>query len=174
MIDIVTLCDIFNQKAIDRIRVLKGIKGKKLNLSFICYDLSHISEYAKGVDTPTFKLMKRAFPGPYTFILDASSKVPKVLQVKKKTVGIRVPDHHIPRDIVRELGKPLVTSSLKSDDEILQYTTDPTEIIEDFEHLVDIVIDGGAGGNVPSTIVDCTGGEPELVRHGKGDPDGLF
>jgi tRNA threonylcarbamoyl adenosine modification protein (Sua5/YciO/YrdC/YwlC family) len=162
-------CDLHNPKAIEKLCQIQGIKPNKLNLSFICYDLSDLSLYARSVSTPMFKAMKRALPGPFTFILEASSKVPKVLQVKKKTVGIRVPDHHIPREIVKELGKPLVTSSLKSDDEILEYTTDPSEIFDDFGKLVDIVIDGGAGGNVPSTIVDYTSGEAELIREGKGE-----
>ncbi|MEQ8905519.1 L-threonylcarbamoyladenylate synthase [Ekhidna sp.] len=161
-------CDIFNQKAIERIRIIKGIKGKHLNLSFICYDLSHISEYTKHLDTPTFKLMKKALPGPFTFILESSSKVPKILNVKKKTVGIRVPDNNIPREIVRELGNPIITTSIH-DDEIHDHATDPELIYEDFKNLVDVVIDGGFGQVHPSTVVDCTGSEPIIVREGMGD-----
>ena len=161
-------CDIFNQKAIERIRQIKGIKGKNLNLSFICYDLSHISEYTRHLDTPTFKLMKKALPGPYTFILESSSKVPKILNVKKKTVGIRIPDNNIPRDIVNELGNPIITTSIH-DDDIHDHATDPELIFDDFKNLVDVVIDGGFGQVHPSTIIDCTGDGPEVVREGMGD-----
>lgn len=163
-------CDIFNQKAIERIRNLKNIKGKDLNLSFICYDLSHISEYAKHVDTPTFKLMKKALPGPYTFILESSSKVPKILNVKKKTVGIRIPDNNIPREIVRALGNPIITTSIY-DNKIHDHATDPEVIYDDFKSLVDVVIHGGYGNVHPSTVVNCTGGSPEIIRVGKGDPN---
>ena len=161
-------CDIFNHRAIERLRLFKGLKSKQLNLSFICYDLSHISEYTKHLDTPVFKLMKRALPGPYTFILASSSKVPKILNTKKKTVGIRVPDHSIPREIVNSLGNPIITTSIH-DDDIHDYLTDPELIYEEFKNKVDIVIDGGAGGVHPSTIIDCTEGEAEVVREGLGD-----
>lgn len=161
-------CDIFNQKAIERIRLIKGIKGKHLNLSFICYDLSHISEYTKHLDTPTFKLMKKALPGPYTFILESSSKVPKILNVKKKTVGIRVPDNNIPREIVKELGNPIITTSIH-DDDIHDHATDPEIIYDQFVNQVDVVIDGGFGDVHPSTVIDCTGSEPIIVREGIGD-----
>lgn len=162
-------CDIFNSRALERLKLLKGVKGKDLNMSFICYDLSQLSEYAKHVDTPVFKLMKKCLPGPYTFILESSSKVPKILNVKKKTVGIRVPDNNITRDIVRFLGNPILTTSIHDDDDIIEYKTDPSLIYDEFENLVDIVIDGGFGGNQPSTVVDCTGPEPEIVRQGIGD-----
>ena len=161
-------CDIFNQKALDRLKHLKGIKAKNLNLSFICYDLSHISEYAKSVDTPTFKLMKKALPGPYTFILESSSKVPKILNVKKKTVGIRVPDNNIPREIVKILGNPIITTSIH-DDDIHDHATDPEIIFDDFRNKVDLIINGGYGDVTPSTVIDCTGHEPEVVREGLGD-----
>lgn len=161
-------CDIFNQKAIERIMQLKGLKGKTLNLSFICFDLSHISEYTRHLDTPTFKLMKKALPGPYTFILESSSKVPKILNVKKKTVGIRVPDNNIPREIVNMLGNPIITTSIH-DDEIHDYVTDPEIIFDEFKNLVDIVIDGGPGEVHPSTVIDCTGDQPVVVREGLGD-----
>ncbi len=161
-------CDIFNSSALDRLKLLKGIKGKSLNLSFVCHDLSNLSEYAKQVDTPTFKLMKKSFPGPFTFILDASSKVPRILNAKKKTVGIRVPDNNIPREIVRILGNPIITTSIHDEDEIVEYSTDPSLIYEEFENLVDIIIDGGPGGNQPSTVVDCTGLEPVIIRQGMG------
>ncbi len=161
-------CDIFNQKAIEKIRILKGIKGKHLNLSFICFDLSHIAEYTKHLDTPTFKLMKKALPGPYTFILESSSKVPKILNVKKKTIGIRIPSHNVPRDIVNTLGNPIITTSIH-DDDVHDHATDPEAIFDDFKNLVDVVIDGGFGQVHPSTIIDCTGFEPTIRRKGIGD-----
>jgi tRNA threonylcarbamoyl adenosine modification protein (Sua5/YciO/YrdC/YwlC family) len=146
-----------------------GIKPQKLDLSFICNDLSHISEYVRRIDTPVFKLLKKALPGPYTFLLESSSKVPKILDQNKKTVGIRIPDHNIPREIVKHLGNPLITSSIKDDDIIKEYTTDPEEIYEDFKNYVDIVIDGGAGNNIPSTVIDCTGPEPIIIRQAAGE-----
>ena len=167
-------CDIFNSKALERVRQIKGIKGKDLNLSFICEDLSHLSEYTRHVSTPIFKMMKKGLPGPYTFILEASSKVPKILNVRKKTVGIRVPDNDIPREIVRALGNPIITSSIHDEDEVLEYVTDPELILEKFDHQVDMVIDGGYGQIVPSTVIDCTQDEPELVREGLGDFERLF
>lgn len=162
-------CDLFSSRALDKLKLLKGIKGKNLNLSFICYDLSQLSEYARHVDTPIFKLMKKAFPGPFTFILESSSKVPKILNAKKKTVGIRVPNNNIPRDIVKILGNPIITTSIHDEDEIVDYTTDPSLIYEEFENKVDIVIDGGYGHNQPSTVIDCTGDFPEVIRQGMGD-----
>lgn len=162
-------CDLFNRKAIDKVCRIKGIKPKNLNLSFICYDLSHISEYVKRIDTPTFKVLKKALPGPFTFILESNSNVPKILNTNKKTVGIRIPDHNIPRMIVDILGNPIVTSSIKDDDKIIEYTTDPEVIYEEFKHQVDIVIDGGYGGNIPSTVIDCTQDEFVILREGLGD-----
>lgn len=167
-------CDIFNPKALERVKQIKGIKGKNLNLSFICYDLSHLSEYTRRVTTPIFKIMKKGLPGPYTFLLEASTKVPKILNANKKTVGIRVPDNNIPREIVRELGNPIITTSIHDEDEILEYSTDPELIHEKFDQQVDIVIDGGFGNIEASTVVDCTSGEPELVREGLGDFEDLF
>jgi len=164
-------CDLMNRKAIERLCQIMDIKPQKLDLSFICNDLSHISEYVKRIDTPVFKLLKKTLPGPYTFILESSSKVPKILDVNKKTVGIRIPDHNIPREIVSRLGNPLITSSIKDDDIIKEYTTDPDEIYEDFKHHVDLVIDGGTGGNIPSTVVDCTGNSVSVIRAGLGDVD---
>jgi len=164
-------CDIFNQSAIEKVMQIKKTKAKNLNLSFICYDLSHISEYVKSLDTPTFKLMKRALPGPYTFILPSSNKVPKILQVKKKTVGIRVPDNLIPRLLVKELGHPIITTSIRDEDDVIEYSTDPELILEKFEGKVDAIIDGGYGQVTPSTVIDCTGGEPMLIREGLGDID---
>ena len=162
-------CDIFNSKAVERIKRIKKNTDKKLNLSFICYDLSHIAEYTKSLPTPTFKLMKKALPGPFTFILNSSNRVPKILNASKKTVGIRIPDNNIPRQIVKSLNNPIITTSIKDDDEVLEYSTDPELIYEKFNGIVDIVIDGGYGNITPSTIVDYTGDEPEVVREGLGD-----
>jgi tRNA threonylcarbamoyl adenosine modification protein (Sua5/YciO/YrdC/YwlC family) len=164
-------CDLMNRKAIERLCHVMNIKPHKLDLSFICNDLSHISEYVKRIDTPVFKILKKALPGPYTFILESSSKVPRILNVNKKTVGIRIPDHAIPRSIVDQLGNPLITSSIKDDDIIKEYTTDPEEIYEDFKHSVDLVIDGGPGKNIPSSVIDCTGDQIVVVREGLGSVD---
>jgi tRNA threonylcarbamoyl adenosine modification protein (Sua5/YciO/YrdC/YwlC family) len=142
-----------------------------MHLSFICHDLSHISEYVRRLDTPAFKVLKKLLPGPFTFIFESNTNVPKILGVNKKTVGIRIPNHSIPLEIVKLLGNPLITSSIKDDDHIKEYTTDPDEIYEDFKHKVDLVIDGGQGGNVPSTIVDFTGNEPIITRQGLGEFD---
>lgn len=163
-------CDIHNARAVERVARIKGIKPQKNDFSFICYDLSHISDYAR-VDNATFKLMKRVLPGPYTFILDANNHVPKLLNTNKKTVGIRVPNHAIPRRLVQELGNPIITTTIRDDDEIIEYPTDPEIIFERFQHLVDIVIDGGYGGNVPSTIVRAVGSEIQLIREGLGEAD---
>ena len=162
-------CDLMNRRAVERLCQIMAIKPHKLNLSFICSDLSHISEYVKRIDTPAFKFLKKSLPGPYTFLFESSSMVPKILGENKKMVGIRIPDHNIPRDIVKHLGNPLITSSIKDDDEIKMYTTDPEEMYEDFKHKVDLVIDGGIGGNVPSTVIDFSAGNPELVRQGLGE-----
>jgi len=161
-------CDLMNRKSVERLCQIINIKPQKLDLSFICNDLSHVSVYAKKIDTPVFKLLKKTLPGPYTFILESSSKVPKILGVNKKTVGIRIPNHPITLEIVRQLGNPLISSSIKDDDVIKEYTTDPEEIFEDFRYVVDIVIDGGPGGNVPSSVIDCTGDTIDIVRHGLG------
>jgi tRNA threonylcarbamoyl adenosine modification protein (Sua5/YciO/YrdC/YwlC family) len=162
-------CDLLNRRSVERLCTILEIKPNKLDLSFICHDLSDISTYVKRIDTPVFKLMKRSLPGPYTFILESSHHVPKILDVNKKTVGIRIPDHPIPRALVAELGNPIITSSIKDDDHIKEYTTDPEEIFEDFKHRVDLVIDGGPGGNIPSTVVDCTGAENTIIRQGLGE-----
>lgn len=164
-------CDIFNQKAVERIARIKGVKLEKANFSFICYDLSHLSDFTKSVDNQTYKLMRRHLPGPFTFILNANSNVPKLFKSKKKTVGIRIPDNNICREIVRELGNPILTTSVKNVDDILEYTTDPELLKEEFDDLVDAVIDGGYGNNVPSTIVDCSQGDIEIVRQGIGELD---
>ncbi|TDB68262.1 L-threonylcarbamoyladenylate synthase [Arundinibacter roseus] len=161
-------CDIHNARAVEKIARIKGIKPQKNDFSFICFDLSHIADYAR-VSNAAFKLMKKALPGPFTFILEANNNVPKLLNTNKKTVGIRVPDHSIPRVIVKELGNPIITTSIKDDDEVIEYSTDPTLIYEKFKHLVDIVVDGGYGGNVGSTIVQATTDEFEIIREGLGD-----
>ena len=161
-------CSIYKTKAVERIAQLKGIKKEKANFSFICYDLSHISDFTKPISNDVFKLMKSSLPGAFTFILDANNKVPKLFQSKKKTVGIRVPDNNIIREIVRELGHPIMSSSVHDEDEIIEYTTDPELIYEKFKNIADIVIDGGYGDNEVSTIVNCTGDEIEIIREGKG------
>jgi len=162
-------CDITNQKAIEKICRIRGIKPEKANFSFICSDLRHISDYIKPIDTATFRVLKKALPGPFTFILNANNNVPKLLSSNKKTVGIRVPDNDIAREIVRQLGNPILSTSIRDDDEVIEYSTDPELIHEKYEDTVDIVIDGGYGDNEASTVVDCTSGEFEVVREGKGD-----
>lgn len=162
-------CDIFNQKAVERVCQIKGVKPEKHNFSFICYDLSNISEFTRALSTPVFKLMKKALPGPYTFILEANNKVPKLLNNKKKTVGIRVPDHPIPRILVKELGRPILTTSIRDEDDVIEYSTDPELIYEKYKDIVDAVVDGGFGSNVASTVIDCTGDEIEILRQGKGE-----
>jgi tRNA threonylcarbamoyl adenosine modification protein (Sua5/YciO/YrdC/YwlC family) len=161
-------CDITSQKAIDRICKIKGINPKKHNFSMICADLSNISEFTRIITKPVFKLMKKAFPGPFTFILDASNQVPKILHSKKKTIGIRIPNHSIPLILVKELGNPILTTSINDEDEVVEYSTDPELIFEKYENLVDVVIDGGYGQNIASTILDCTGNEIEILRQGLG------
>ena len=163
-------CDITNTKALERIAKIKGIKLEKANFSFICSDLTNISDYVKQIDTSTFKLLKRALPGPYTFILPGNNDLPKEFR-KKKTVGIRVPDNNIAIEIVRMLGNPIVSTSIHDDDEVLEYSTDPELIFEKWQNLVDMVIDGGYGDNVGSTIIDLSGHEPEIIREGKGSLD---
>lgn len=161
-------CDITNQKAIERIAKLRGIKPEKANFSFICYDLSNISDYIKPIDTTIFRVLKKALPGPFTFIFNASGNVPKLLSSSKKTVGIRVPDNNIARKIVQMLGNPILSTSIHDDDEIVEYTTDPELIYEKYQDSVDFVIDGGYGDNIPSTVIDCTSGDFEIIREGKG------
>jgi tRNA threonylcarbamoyl adenosine modification protein (Sua5/YciO/YrdC/YwlC family) len=163
-------CDITNTKALERIAKIKGIKLEKANFSFVCSDLSNISDYVKQIDTATFKILKRALPGPYTFILPGNNDLPKEFR-KKKTVGIRVPDNAIVIEIVKMLGNPIVSTSIHDDDEVLEYSTDPELIFEKWQNLVDLVIDGGYGDNTPSTIIDLSGYEPEVIREGKGSLD---
>jgi tRNA threonylcarbamoyl adenosine modification protein (Sua5/YciO/YrdC/YwlC family) len=161
-------CDIFKPKAIERIARIKGVRPEKANFSFICYDMSHLSEYAK-VSTQAYKIMKKALPGPFTFILPATSAVPKLLNNNKKTIGIRIPNHQIPRLLVDLLGNPIITSSIHDEDHIIEYSTDPELIYERYANLVDVVIDGGYGNVVASTIVDAVDDVFEVVREGLGD-----
>ncbi len=162
-------CDLYQPKAVVKLAQLKGIKPEKANFALICADLSHLSEFAKPLDNAVFKIMKKALPGPYTFILEASNKVPKIFQHNKKKIGIRVPDNAIALAIVKELGNPLVSTSVKDDDEIIEYTTDPELIHERYKEYVDYVIDGGYGKNEASTVLDCSGNEIEIIREGIGD-----
>ncbi|MEZ5071758.1 MAG: L-threonylcarbamoyladenylate synthase [Bacteroidales bacterium] len=164
-------CDITKARAVERVARIKGVKLAKSQFSFICSDLSHLSDFARHVDNATFKLMKSYLPGPYTFILTASNQVPKTIKQQRKTVGIRIPDNNIILEIVRQLGNPILTTSLKEDDDILEYPTDPELIHEEYMDIVDAVIDGGYGGMVPSTIIDCSGDTPEVVRQGLGVVD---
>lgn len=167
-------CDITQIRAVDRVAQIRGIKREKANFSFICSSLSQLSGYSKPIPNPIYKMMRRALPGPYTFILNANSEVPHFFQSKKKTVGIRIPDHNVPIQIVEHLGNPLMTTSIHHEDILLDYLTDPELIHEKFAKLVDIVIDSGHCGNVPSTVFDCTTDLPALVREGKGDPDAIL
>ena len=160
-------CDITNTKAVEKVARIKGVKIEKNNFSFICSDLSHLADYTKPIPNPVFKLMKKNLPGAFTFILEANNNLPKYFK-GKRTVGIRVPDNNIIREIIRELGNPILSTSIKDDDEILEYTTDPELIYEKYSEIADVVIDGGYGDIVPSTIVDCTGEEIMIVREGKG------
>ncbi len=160
-------CDINSKKALEKIALIKQIKLEKANLSFVFESLSNLSEYVAQIDSNTFKILKRNLPGPYTFILPGNNNLPKVFK-KKKTVGIRVPNHNITLEIVRALGNPIVSTSIKDEDEVIEYTTDPSLIAEKWDKLVDIVIDGGYGDNTPSTVIDLTNDEPLLIREGKG------
>lgn len=163
-------CDLYSSKAIERICRIKGVKPDKMHLSFICYDLSDISKYVRQIPNSIFRVLKKTLPGPFTFILEASSEVPKIFGHKKKQVGIRVPDHNVPRAIVKELGNPILTTSIKDEDAIIEYMTDPSLIKDKYGHTVDMVIDSGYGGNVPSTVVLChNDGNMEVVRNGLGD-----
>ena len=161
-------CDITNSRALEKLAKIKGVKLEKANFSFVCSSLSNISDYVKQIDTPTFKILKRALPGAYTFILPGSNDLPKDFR-KKKTVGIRVPDNNIAIQIVEMLGNPIVSTSIHDEDDVIEYTTDPELIFEKWQNQVDLVIDGGYGENIASTIIDLTGHEPIVVREGKGD-----
>jgi len=161
-------CDIYNNRALERVCLIKGIKMSKANFSFICSGLSHISDYSRNVSTPVYKLMRKSLPGPYTFILQATSTVPKLFKSKKKTVGIRVPDNLIALEILRELGNPLLSTSIHKDEDLLTFPTDPRVIYERYKNVTDITVDGGYGQDEESTVIDCTGDEPEVIREGLG------
>ncbi|MCM4168284.1 putative protein YciO [Arenibacter antarcticus] len=163
-------CDITNTKALEKIARIKGVKLAKANWSFICADLSNLSDYVRQIDSATFKILKRALPGPYTFILPGNNNLPKEFK-KKKTVGIRVPDNSIARSLVEVLGNPIISTSIRDEDTVLEYTTDPELIYEKWKNLVDVVIDGGYGDNVGSTVIDLSEDEPIIVREGKGSLD---
>ena len=160
-------CDIFQQKAIERICRIKKVEPRKAQLSFICSDLSHLSEYAKQLSNSTFRILKEYLPGPYTFILPASKMVPKILQSNKNTIGLRIPDNKISSAIINQLGRPILSASLPG--EMIEDYTDPEIMYENFMNEVDVVVDGGIGGTVPSTVIDCTGDRPEMIRVGAGD-----
>ena len=161
-------CDIKASKSIEKIARLKGLNPENPDLSLIFHDMSQLSEYTVIRDNPTFKLLKRNLPGPFTFIVRANNQIPKLFKNKKKTVGIRIPDNSIVLEIVRELGRPIVTTSVHDPDEIIEYTTDPEIIFENFRDKIDLMVDGGFGGNIPSTILDCTGDKPVIIRQGLG------
>lgn len=162
-------CDVTNHKAVERVCRLRRLDPDKAMLAMICKDMSQVSAHAAQLDNQVFRMLKQYLPGPYTFILKANNEVPKMFKNRKKTLGIRIPDNKIIQALVEELGRPILTTSLKSDDEILEYFTDPLDIYNDFENLVDVVIDGGNCGNIPSTLIDCSKGEPELIRLGAGE-----
>lgn len=167
-------CDIYQPKAVERVAQIKGIKPEKANFSIICQDLSHISDLTKPFSTRVYKIMKKVLPGPFTFILNSNSQVPRIFQSRKKTIGIRVPDNVIPREIVKELGNPIISTSVYDQDDIIEYITDPELIYEKYKDQVDIVIDGGFGDNEASTVLDCTSDELIVVRQGKGDISEIF
>jgi len=162
-------CDINNNDAVEKICRLRRLEPEKAMLSFICKDISQITDYALPIDNQVFRMMKKNLPGAFTFVLNSNNKVPKMFKNRKRTIGVRVPNHNISLAIVEALGHPILTTSLKSDDEVLEYFTDPIDIYDDFQKLVDIVIDGGICGNIPSTIIDCTGSELEIIREGAGE-----
>jgi tRNA threonylcarbamoyl adenosine modification protein (Sua5/YciO/YrdC/YwlC family) len=161
-------CDIFKPKAVERIAAIRGIKPEKARFSFICHSLSQLSEFCLPINNSIFKMMRANLPGPYTFILEANNNVPRLIQSRKKTVGIRIPDNPIPLEIVKALEHPIMSASIHDEDEIIEYMSDPELIYEKYQDIVDIVIDGGYGGNEVSTIIDCTSGDPEIIRQGKG------
>ena len=163
-------CDISNTKALEKIARIKGVKLEKANFSFVCSDLKNLSDYVKQIDSTTFKLLKRILPGPYTFVMQGNNNLPKDFK-KKKTVGIRVPDNLIARRIVELLGNPIVSTSIYDEDDVIEYTTDPELIFEKWQNKVDMVIDGGYGDNVASTVIDLSGDEPKVLREGKGSTD---
>lgn len=167
-------CDLFNKKALTKLLQIKNLKLKQFHFSFICADLSQVAEYTRQMDNHVFKTLKRCLPGPFTFILNSGHKVPKILDRSKNTVGIRIPDNNIIQALVSTLGNPILSASIKDEDEIIEYTTDPELIYEQYASKVDCLIDGGVSGNTPSTVVDYTSSEPELIRKGAGDVDLIY
>lgn len=165
-------CDITNMKAMEKVAKLKGIKLEKANFSFICNDLSNLSDFVRQIDTPTYKILKRTLPGPFTFVLPSNNNLPKAFK-NRKTVGIRIPNNNIIRELVKKLGNPIVSTSIYDEDDLLEYTTDPELIFEKWGAMVDIVIDGGYGGNIPSTVIDLTEDEPVIIREGKGNTSAI-
>lgn len=162
-------CDMMSKEAVERLCRIRHLDPQKAMLTLICKDLSQVAEYAAQIDTPVFKLMRRNLPGPFTFILPAGSKTPKLFINRKKTIGVRIPDNAILMALIEELGRPILTASLKTNDDVVEYFTDPEDLHDQYENLVDVVIDGGPGGIVPSGLIDCTGQEPELIREGAGE-----
>jgi tRNA threonylcarbamoyl adenosine modification protein (Sua5/YciO/YrdC/YwlC family) len=162
-------CDITQNKAVERIAKIKNVNPKKNNFSFICHNISQLSEYTSSIDNYVFKILKKNLPGPFTFILQSNNSVPKMFKNNKKTVGIRIPDNKIILEIVKQLGNPILTTSVYDKDEIIEYTSDPELIYKNFKNIVDIVIDGGYGDNTPSTVIDCTTGKCKIIREGKGE-----
>ncbi len=167
-------CDLYNAKAIERITKIKSFSRQKPDFSIICENISQVSQFTKIIGNDVFKMMKKVLPGPYTFILQANNKIPKAINQKRKTIGARVPDNNITLALVRALGHPLITTSVKEEDEIIEYYTDPHDIVDKFESQVDIIIDGGMSGNTPSTIVDCTTEVPIIIREGLGKLEDLI
>ncbi|MBX2929170.1 MAG: threonylcarbamoyl-AMP synthase [Saprospiraceae bacterium] len=165
-------CDMANQDAVERVCRLRNLDPERAMLTIMCRDISEVAEYSAQIDTPVFKLLRRNLPGPFTFVLPAGSKTPKLFRNRKKTIGIRIPGHPIVQALIEGLGRPILTTSLKTGDDVVEYYTDPEALHEDYQKLVDVVIDGGAGGNSPSTLVDCTGPEPEVIRQGLGELNG--
>lgn len=165
-------CDMSNQDAVERVCRLRNLDPERAMLTIMCRDLSEVAEYSAQIDTPVFKLLRRNLPGPFTFVLPAGSKTPKLFRNRKKTIGIRIPGHPIVQALIEGLGRPILTTSLKTGDDVVEYYTDPEALHEDYHKLVDAVIDGGPGGNSPSTLVDCTRPEPEVIRQGLGELNG--
>ena len=162
-------CDLYQYKAFEQICRIKGVKPEKANFSLLCNDLSNIASFTRPFDRSIYKLLNRALPGPYTFILEASSEVPSMFRSRKKTIGLRIPDNKIIQEVIQQLGHPLVVTSLHDHDELKEYPTDPEEIYEEYQKVIEVVVDGGYGKMSPSTVIDCTGDEPVIVRVGLGD-----
>lgn len=160
-------CDIFQTKAIERICRIRNLDASKANLTIICKDIAQVSKYTRQIDNSIFKILRKNLPGPFTFILKSGNEIPKIFTNRRKTIGIRIPGNKIVQAILEELGHPILSISLKSDDEVLEYFTDPTEIHDDFHNLVDLVVDGGPGKNIPSAVIDCSEGTVEVLREGE-------